>query len=700
VAAGCGCLPMATESETSGSDTDGEGSESEVDDIDSSLLEERPTVLSAASCGLHAATNSSMRGRPCAAPSDTHDYLLNPPRDTASIRKSVYALPPASLTFRNLTFQLQQPNGKSKTILEPVSGHFEPGHLNALMGPSGSGKTTLLDMLAMKKTADYTGQVWVNGRLRNHRLFRRVSAYVSQEDIMPPHWTVKEAITFNAVLKQNPTRKHRTIEDWISVLIASFGLNEVEDSLIGGTEVRGISGGQRRRVTLARGVAAHASLLFADEPTSGLSATDAELCIQALKIICKRLHVTCVVVIHQPRAEVAEMFDTLVLLSSDPGRLVYFGPMANATAYWKDLGFPVPQNVNPTDYFMDTVTPGTRLNEVDAMLAGFRERQLPQLNKQVDDAIQTQGMSIEDMLTMSDLRRLETKGLKQGCGPRRPRLTPPQLRRHAIPFCGQFWVLLRRKITLTIRNPMAVALPLGVPVVQGLIIGYLFVGTGTKDIQRQVMFAFCLLTMLCLAGTMGLIVLITERTLMKHEASEALYSEGAWALAQQCVDIPLALLGAILNVAIMSFWAGLNPALLKTVGVWALLLFFVYDSLFAFIGAVAADTRQAQVLASPCVSVFMLFNGFIVTAKDAPPTLRWIFQISPNAYAMDAIVNAMLANAKADDFQATMFKQMVGFDEKAVESHAMKGFEVLGAMIVILRIGQMLGLKYLNHIKR
>merc|ERR1719254_107079 len=98
---------------------------------------------------------------------------------------------------------------------------------------------------------------------------------------------------------------------------------------------------------------------------------------------------------------------------------------------------------------------------------------------------------------------------------------------------------------LTMRNPQALALPIAVPVVQGTICGYMFIGTGQKDFDRQIMFAFCMLTCLCLAGTMGLIVLITERTLMKHEAAEALYSEGAWALAQQCVDIPLALLGAV-----------------------------------------------------------------------------------------------------------------------------------------------------------
>merc|ERR1719191_1597433 len=127
----------------------------------------------------------------------------------------------------------------------------------------------------------------------------------------------------------------------------TFGLTVVENSYIGGEMVRGISGGQRCRVTLARGVAAQASLLFCDEPTSGLSATDAELCIKALRVVAKRLNVLVLVVIHQPRKEVAQLFDTLVLLTSNPGRMAYFGPMAEAPAYFATRGHPVPTHANP-----------------------------------------------------------------------------------------------------------------------------------------------------------------------------------------------------------------------------------------------------------------------------------------------------------------------------------------------------------------
>mmetsp|Transcript_39510 Transcript_39510/g.113668 ORF Transcript_39510/g.113668 Transcript_39510/m.113668 type:complete len:657 (-) Transcript_39510:155-2125(-) len=620
---------------------------------------------------------------------DTKYLMTNPSASLTDIRPSRFALPPASLTFRDLTFAREVKDDRGQrhmeTVLQPCSGHFAPSELAALMGPSGCGKTTLLDMLALKKTAKYSGEVWLNGRPRRKKLFRRVAAYVGQEDMMPAHWKVREAIKFNATLKQNMARTHRNEDDWVETLLETFGLTAVKDSYIGGEMVRGISGGQRRRVTLARGIASHASLLFCDEPTSGLSATDAEKCIKALRAISKRLCVTCIVVIHQPRTEVAEMFDTLTLLTSEPGRMIYSGPMSTAQAYWKERGFPVPLNVNPVDWFMDTVTPGTRTDVSGALVQAFEKYQRPFVDALLEEQLSTEGLSVKDMIL----------SCYEGSAPTSSR--QPRLGEYALPFCGQFCALLKRKLRLMVRNPMALGLPVAVPVVQGIIVGYMFSGTGHKTFLRQIMFAFCMLTMLCLAGTMGLIVLITERNLMKHESSEKLYSEMAWAIATQIVDVPLALVGALLNVVIMVAFAELELGIFIAILKWSLLLFFVYDSLFAFIGAVAADTRQAQVLASPAVSIFMLFNGFIVTKDDAPDPLKFIFYISPNAYAMEGIVRAM---AKEDRFKDDLNTQLVvshfGYDSESTS----RGVIILVTLIILLRIGQLLGLKYLNHIQR
>lgn len=514
---------------------------------------------------------------------------------------------------------------------------------------------------------------------------------------MPTHWTVREAVAFNAKLKREPDRSSESTAAWIDVLLETFGLSQVEDTLVGGGErVRGISGGQRRRVSLARGVAARASILFCDEPTSGLSATDAESCITALRDITKKLGVLCVVVIHQPRVEVANMFDRLLLLTANPGRMTYLGPMRDAQQFWEQHGYCVPRTVNAVDYFLDIVTPGTPFDASDALVSIFREVQQPSIDEKVTLAMQSQGLTVREMVsardpatvkstpaTVKSTRTTRTIGSTWMTGP------------HSVSWGTQLAVLLARKSRMTFRSPVSVALPLIVPSLQGLVVGYMFQGIAkSEDMLRQIMFIFCLLTMLCVAGTMNLAVLIQDRTVMKYETSEALYTEGAWTVASLLVDVPLALMGATTNVVLMAHLAQMELETFEVVFVWALLLFFVYDSLFACIGAVAVDVRQAQVLACPAVCVFMLCNGMVVTSADAPWILRWIFEISPNAYAMQGIVVHI---SKDFPLEGPMLLKQFGFTDG---EEVGKGFTVLLWMIAILRGIQLLALKFLNQIQR
>lgn len=219
-------------------------------------------------------------------------------------RDATCAYGTSRLTFRNLAFSL----GDGRRILDDVSGSFSCGEMAAIMGPSGSGKTTLLDMLAGKKTTAYTGEVFLNGLPRDE-LFARLTSYVPQQDILPAHLTVYEAVKFVHELRVETAMSEREREEAVVQTLELLGLREIKDELIGDARVRGISGGQKRRVTLARGLAGGSQIVFADEPTSGLSSTDAETVTRAMCLAAKRLGVIFVTVIHQPRAEVADMFD-------------------------------------------------------------------------------------------------------------------------------------------------------------------------------------------------------------------------------------------------------------------------------------------------------------------------------------------------------------------------------------------------------
>ena len=129
------------------------------------------------------------------------------------------------------------------------------------------------------------------------------------------------------------------------------------------------------------------SLLFCDEPTSGLSSTDTEVAIRLLKTLCRKFNLTILVVIHQPKQETAALFDDLVLLTSQPGRVVYHGSMAGAFDHYAAVGYPVPAFVNPADYYLDMVSPGYKLQQSDKFAEWWKTKVRKLLPNLLPDAL-------------------------------------------------------------------------------------------------------------------------------------------------------------------------------------------------------------------------------------------------------------------------------------------------------------------------
>uniref|UniRef100_A0A2N9GIX3 ABC transporter domain-containing protein n=1 Tax=Fagus sylvatica TaxID=28930 RepID=A0A2N9GIX3_FAGSY len=213
-------------------------------------------------------------------------------------------------------------NGHTRRLLDGLSGYAEPGRIMAIMGPSGSGKSTLLDSLAGRLSGKVvmTGNVLLNGKKR--RLDYGVLAYVTQEDILLGTLTVRESLTYSAHLRLPTTMTKEEVDGIVEGTIIEMGLQECADRLIGNWHLRGISGGEKKRLSIALEILTRPCLLFLDEPTSGLDSASAFFVVQTLRNIAHdgRTVIAC---IHQPSSEVFALFDDLFLLSG--GQTVYFG---------------------------------------------------------------------------------------------------------------------------------------------------------------------------------------------------------------------------------------------------------------------------------------------------------------------------------------------------------------------------------------
>eukprot|EP00803_Ostreobium_quekettii_P007966 evm.model.scf_884EXC.7 EVM.evm.TU.scf_884EXC.7 scf_884EXC:39023-46896(-) len=251
-----------------------------------------------------------------------------------------------------------------KVVLKEIYGKAMPNEMLALMGPSGAGKSTLLDILTMRKnTGLITGEVMVNGEGRQTN-FLRTSSYVPQEDNFVPTMTTAETLTFYAKLVLPSSTSSKTLRNRVDEVLTMVGLKAQKNTMVGGMlpggiALRGLSGGERRRLNLAVGVVASPSIIFLDEPTSGLDSFAALNVMQYMKSMAELKSHTIIASIHQPRMGIWNMFNKVVILSK--GNLMYWGPTSDVVNWFSGkLGYKYDAGIHGvvSDWAMDLVSIG------------------------------------------------------------------------------------------------------------------------------------------------------------------------------------------------------------------------------------------------------------------------------------------------------------------------------------------------------
>lgn len=250
-------------------------------------------------------------------------------------------------------------SGQRKSILTDAHGFAQPGRLLSIMGPSGAGKSTLLDVLACNSQSSsqgvsVEGALLVNGMPRSTREFTKISCYVQQKDVLLSSATVRESLLTSALLKLPRSvpmeAKRRLVED----VLEELGLVSCAETLIGDETIglKGVSGGQKRRVSVGIELVKDPRVIFLDEPTSGLDSEMALTLMETLVALARRQR-TVVCTIHQPNSDITDMFDDFILLAS--GRIVYGGVWEGAVPFFMRHGYSCPNYKNPTDFFMSVI---------------------------------------------------------------------------------------------------------------------------------------------------------------------------------------------------------------------------------------------------------------------------------------------------------------------------------------------------------
>ena len=533
-----------------------------------------------------------------------------------------------SLSWQNIGVNVEITSGgcckksESKTveILKNVSGIVEPGQFMAIMGASGAGKTTLLNTLAFRNEPKLkcTGNINVNGLPISKSQMKLISAYVQQEDYFIGTLTVREVMQFHANLRMDKRvpqeQKQKKVED----LISKLGLTKVADTLCGlpNGAIRGISGGERKRLSVATELLMDPPLLFIDEPTSGLDSFMAESIVKLIRKL-SLANRTILCTIHQPTSEVFALFDRVCLVTE--GEVAFMGETKGALELFSDAGHPCPNNFNPADHYIFTlaIRPGEeeRCKKKCKEISGYYERSgyFKAIQEKISSVIRKADKSTKDV----SRKKVQSSLFRQ---------------------VGENF---KRSFKNTVRNPGYTRSRIGQCIILALLSGLAYFKTSNKiDPTDQQSIATLaqnksgVIFFLVITFTFGnvfiqCLTIPMELPVVKREYQNGMYTTVPYFLSKIITELPYLVALPALQLGISYFMIGLREEVLAFLTCVACCICIAWAStgLGWFIAATTGDLRIASAISAPIIMPFFLFGGLFQSDSATPvyfEPIKWV----------------------------------------------------------------------------
>jgi len=585
------------------------------------------------------------------------------------------AFVPVTLQWRDVRSVLELKRGaESKRILDGVSGAAEPGRMLAIMGASGSGKTSLLNVLsgqtAAAKKLRLTGRVRVNGVRLGRSRHRQ--AYIRQEDVFYSQLTARETLLMEAKLRLPRGVSTEEKEALVEALITRLSLTSCADTPVGDNKTRGLSGGEKKRLSLGCELIGSPALIFADEPTTGLDSFQAEKVMGTLRALADSGH-TVVCTIHQPRGSIFRMFDDLMLMSA--GRVVYSGPAGDAVNAFVAEGLPSPDGENPAEYLIDQIAVDTSSPEAEA---ASRARIAALLASQGAPA--AAGVS---RMRASD----SAKSLNEASASRH---APPAPRSS---WWQQFRMLFKRAWRQVTRDKATAIARMASSVGSAVIFGTIFFRVGlTQAAVQSRMGLMQVAAINCAMSSLvkTLTLFPKERLIVQREQAKGSYHTTPYFLAKLAAELPVGSLFPLMFGALMYPLTGLHASFTRFAKFCGILVLesFTSQALGLTVGAVAPSVDFAMALGPMVMVIFIVFGGFYVNADTIPAPLRWLPNVSLIKWAFEALTINDFAGLKFETKRPTD----AATGEEALERLGFAGRSLRGAVLGEARV---LGAYYL-----
>ncbi|MQL70561.1 hypothetical protein Taro_002875 [Colocasia esculenta] len=513
-------------------------------------------------------------------------------------------------------------------VLKDVSCQAKPWEVLAIVGPSGAGKSSLLEILAGKLVPPGAPAVFVNQKPVDPVRFRKISGYVTQKDVLFPLLTVRETLLFSAKLRLRVSRGELAAK--VESLIQELGLEHVAGVRIGDERVRGVSGGEKRRVSIGVEVIHDPRVLILDEPTSGLDSTSALQIMDMLKAMAEVRGRTIILSIHQPGFRIVKLFSSILLMAD--GEVLHQGTVDQLQGHLRTVGLQAPLRANVVEFAMDAIDTlqqqrQLRLRQKQQQLLLQETQQLPAAPLQQQQQRRSEGGDgRRDRCTLQQLFQIskvaDEEALMSGGPPR------------DVPSCdyansrlAETAILTHRYLKNVFRTKELFACRTIQMLVSGLVLGSIFYDLSDDAMgarERVGLFAF-VLTFLLGCTTEALPIFLQEREILMKETSAGSYRVSSYAMANGLVFLPFLLILAVLFAVPLYWLVGLHGGLASFIYFVLLIWLVLYtaNSVVACFGALAPNFIVGNSMISGTLGAFFLFSGYFIRKEQMPS--YWVF---------------------------------------------------------------------------
>ncbi|BBN16152.1 ATP-binding cassette, subfamily G (WHITE), member 2 [Marchantia polymorpha subsp. ruderalis] len=545
---------------------------------------------------------------------------------------------------------------QKNVLLHNISGVVRGGEILAVMGSSGSGKSTLIDALA-QRIANHSlqGSITLNGEEVKHNigLMRSISAYVMQDDLLFPMLTVKETLRFAAELRLPSSSAEKSSR--VREVIKQLNLSKVEDTIIGDEGHRGVSGGERRRVSIGKEIVHDPLLLFLDEPTSGLDSANAYTVVETLLEIAQTGSIVMLSV-HQPSMRILKLVTTLLLIAD--GRTIYCGPPRGMKDFFGTIGYEFNEG-DVTESVLDLMqefhkaqVPVTGLVEEFQNYAAKLENEAAAIDNNIESVIGCDASSSSEpdpeSLLPTGVRGALAASIARGklVGSHAYRKQYDDMdtlvHKFANSWAREVYVLAWRGALNLKRTPDLFLMRLVTVTVSGVFLATIFwrldhSPQGLKE--RLGFFAFAISTTYYTCVD-TLPIFLQERYIFMRETAHDSYRISSYVFAIGLINIPFLLLLSF-TFSIATFWSvgltgGLDGFLFFLVVVWA--SFWAGNSFATFLSAVISNVIMGYTIVVAVLAYFLLLSGFFISRSRIPTYWLWFHYLSLIKYPYEAVL--------------------------------------------------------------